>query len=82
MCIKFKLAAQSNQIGAGAMSKRFVEKETLTISREREVSVLDGADNTKSRLDLVKALLGDLWSWAIVNRFNLKKDDTDGESNS
>ena len=82
MCIKFKLAAQSNQIGAGAMSKRFVEKATFPLSRDRGVSVLVGAANTKGRLDLVKALLGDLWSWAIVNRFNLKKDDTDGESNS
>jgi len=65
------------------MAKRYIKKETVTVSRQQEVFVVDEEiDSKNSKLQLVKKLVASLWAWFSSNILNINKGNTHGDSNN
>ena len=65
------------------MVKKYVRKETLTVSRQQELHVLDEMlQDSTSKYHHLKMVLEGLYRWLLANVINLKKDTLGGEINS
>ena len=64
------------------MAKRYVKKETLTVSRQQEVFVVDEEISIKnSKLRVAKELVADFWTWLMSSILNINKGNKNGDSN-